>query len=935
MFDELQSLVAQFKALATEISDENAFSNCTSKWVDNLDRGIKLCEALPHLESINPGQSAQVSELETIALGLWNLSVALKTKGMVSAVSNAKIRHIAFWMLEFCGQCFENESNLKRLIMMGLKTGRAWLDGNVAEFAEKVLFKSEKCIQRLRKLVIDKNAVNEDSESSVKEKLEIEQDLFTLLCYQAETFVSLSRPEDALEQMLKAKELLPKFPKEASFLSMLCYNTGVELFQQKLFAEATVWLRESYELGKGQQSIGPKNQARTLRLLSYVYLEYKQDENIQNALNAISLANTEHCHPAGVFTKLKIVLLQNAADNVVKRACEELLSIPELTVDLSLNTLQTVNQYNRVEIMTWLIEELLKRFEHSPDIGKLLVTNAEVLLNAGMKKQAKEFVEYCITAHHTGRPLELSIKKRFHVLFWEQAAASYEGKDFEEALQWYNYSLSLYTQSDTGDLNLAKLHRNRANCLIATHQLDMAKEAIEQSVKNDPTCAHAQYICFKLALLENNNVKACESLKKLCELASTDNVIASGDSLGLCGLVALAAQQALETDKTEAACVALEHLSNTSTDIEQVLTSLRCLIRLKLSVADKSTEHRNEAFEIISYIRMGYNKLLKLQDEDNNRNQFVQNEANWLMKIAWNLALQYEDEPLQMKELYTLCSQLLSLNAQDESCQSRQMTCILMSAAACLQVARNTNEEDKRKGVLEECLEHLGACRELYGRIRQHFIGMPESHNRETDILLLLYEFEARIHLKDPGVENVLEKALTTSGPDPKTFETLAAIAIEPPAHNKNVGVRALKVAIRKHLQAKQPDLSKCSKLFHSLIQLCLSGGSAQDISGKQDAWNYYMEIFDLITTTQLGEYPEMEIVWLMTKAWNCGISLYSCNKYTEAEKWCGMSMRLLKYLPTFRNNYQDHMSSVYADILAKVENTAKRPSLEMLDVPV
>lgn len=47
--------------------------------------------------------------------------------------------------------------------------------------------------------------------------------------------------------------------------------------------------------------------------------------------------------------------------------------------------------------MTWMIEELLKRFEHSPDISKLLIANAEVLLQAGMKKEAKEFTEYCIT----------------------------------------------------------------------------------------------------------------------------------------------------------------------------------------------------------------------------------------------------------------------------------------------------------------------------------------------------------------------------------------------------------------------------------------------------------------------------------------------------------------------------------------------------------
>lgn len=104
------------------------------------------------------------------------------------------------------------------------------------------------------------------SDTFAKEKLETEQDLFTLLCYKTETYVTLSRPEDALEHMRLAKELLSKFPKEASYLSMLCYNTGVELYQQKLYDEAAVWLRESYELGKGQQAIGHKNQVVEIKL---------------------------------------------------------------------------------------------------------------------------------------------------------------------------------------------------------------------------------------------------------------------------------------------------------------------------------------------------------------------------------------------------------------------------------------------------------------------------------------------------------------------------------------------------------------------------------------------------------------------------------------------------------------------------------------------
>ena len=31
-----------------------------------------------------------------------------------------------------------------------------------------------------------------------------------------------------------------------------------------------------------------------------------------------------------------------------------------------------------------------------------------------------------VTAHHTGKALDLTVKKRFHILFWEQAAAAFE-----------------------------------------------------------------------------------------------------------------------------------------------------------------------------------------------------------------------------------------------------------------------------------------------------------------------------------------------------------------------------------------------------------------------------------------------------------------------------------------------------------------------------
>ena len=45
-----------------------------------------------------------------------------------------------------------------------------------------------------------------------------------------------------------------------------------------------------------------------------------------------------------------------------------------------------------------------------------------------------------------------------------------------------------------------------------------------------------------------------------------------------------------------------------------------------------------------------------------------------------------------------LCLQLLSLCPSDDSALSRQLTCLLMSAAACLQVARTTHDDTERVG---------------------------------------------------------------------------------------------------------------------------------------------------------------------------------------------------------------------------------------------
>ena len=107
------------------------------------------------------------------------------------------------------------------------------------------------------------------------------------------------------------------------------------------------------------------------------------------------------------------------------------------------------------------------------------------------------------------------------------------------------------------------------------------------------------------------------------------------------------------------------------------------------------------------------------------------------------------------------------------------------------------------------------------------------------------------------------------------------------------------------------------------------------------------------------GRFPEMEILWLLTKAWNCGIHLYryatswnssflhllflcqlshppppppppppslppsplpglhSTQRYKEAEQWCSLGMRFLKHLSQLKPSYEDQVTKQQCNSMA------------------
>lgn len=60
----------------------------------------------------------------------------------------------------------------------------------------------------------------------------------------------------------------------------------------------------------------------------------------------------------------------------------------------------------------------------------------------------------------------------------------------------------------------------------------------------------------------------------------------------------------------------------------------------------------------------------------------------------------------------------------------------------------------------------------------------------------------------------------------------------------------------------------------------------------------------------QPDDFPQMEALWLLTRAWNAGILLYSLARYVEAEKWCGLAMSFVRHLGSLRESYETQVKS-------------------------
>ncbi|XP_062468819.1 testis-expressed protein 11 isoform X7 [Pezoporus occidentalis] len=704
------------------------------------------------------------------------------------------------------------------------------------------------------------------------------------------------------------------------YLSILCYNFGVESYELKRYEESSFWLSQSYDIGKMdiKYSLGKEMQAKVLRLLATAYFEWDCNLYLEKALKAVSLANQEDLHPAGFFLKVKILLKSGASDEDINSAVAEFLH-HEMSLDFCLNTAKLLLEHGRESVGFDFLKSVSERFESSPNHGRITLLHIEFLLQSKRELLAKQKIEEIIIGYYTGKRLLPEALNQLHIILWDMAAKHYEAKSYSEALHWYNYSVSFYTPGQI-DQNLAKLQRNMASCYLHLKQVDKAKEAVKEAERCDPNSIFTKFSVYKIAVMEKDTNKAVEAvieMGKLAEESSQHEDKLRGEENTGTNLLSLAAQIALENEQQLVAIKALEYLAEHLQDCQQLFAALKCLVRLTLSkiMAENEEKRGEDINSMLTYLTLAHKRLAESFTDEKFTGDMKVLEAHWFRKVAWNLAVQLRGCPGKMRDFFLLSFKLSQFCPSDKAVLIAQKTCLLMAAAVDLEMGRQSVPRSEQVELLSQALQHLQACKEIWKilKLTGDFAKDP------TDTLLLLYEFEARSKLNDPALHNLMESVWEQPQIEVKTLEIIASLAMESPARYPVLCKKALKSALNLHRKQTVIDVEKFSKCLHSLINLSLPTGLTDlDACVLQEVWDYFEDGLSIISSTDA--YPEMEILWLMTRAWNTGVFQYTVGKCREAEQWCGLGMRFLNHLGSLKKTYEGHMIGLYSEVLDKLD---------------
>lgn len=430
---------------------------------------------------------------------------------------------------------------------------------------------------------------------------------------------------------------------------------------------------------------------------------------------------------------------------------------------------------------------------------------------------------------------------------------------------------------------------------MANDDLEAAREAYFQMTETAQNESRTRYLAFKLALQSDNYQLAVESLNIVAKQADRDPAFLYG--------CVLEAQQSRMRQLAVAALLAI--MDKLPSNVHHT-SLLRCTAKLLMGELENPQPNLDEVMQetLRVFESVSGNTQALFKGNVNQRRA----ELQWWMKNAYNTALKYcgQIHPEHLVRMLRVCTQLTELYPRDDGpmhndeLERRALLCHYLATAALVVLARSYPEDSRER--LQSYLEarkENAQFKTLSSKVApDNDVDKAKTLHRLLDILI--FDLECIINLRQwDQLDQALQSCLQLNGVD--RWNTLADVALTIQSKLSIIDVDSTThSSLMELLQnvindtwKKERNMVKAGRWLRISFSHDLRDGSgtfALDLLGQ--ATSMAKKGYEGKT----DPFPEMELQWLSTTAFNKAVDLLAQVQGQGCGQWLDGALELARY---------------------------------------
>ncbi|KAK0634593.1 meiosis protein SPO22/ZIP4 like-domain-containing protein [Bombardia bombarda] len=708
---------------------------------------------------------------------------------------------------------------------------------------------------------------------------------------------------DVAEHMYIKGERLQKFltPAYAEKLADVLYEIGKSLSVRSDYTMAIKWLERANTIINAQSLENLSREGIELRLavlqaLVTALLGSDTTEGLEQANKYVDYIESQ------VGNKLVVLLLRL---ELLQKTPAEVFD-GDAYADIIRLMMKSFNSSDSG--FKLILHHIRKLHDKCPGIGCTILD--EFILSLGVS-EINDWVEkaivtrlYVITGNHQrdsvevidavydmfsrlAGPLSALAAVASQALIWRKSEANFRQGQYELAERWCRLSLHTLFQNG-GPVNTSKIERKLLLCALGRNNLESATLMIQSMSKQSCEDPMTAYLAFKVAIRVEDRALAERCLEAVS--LSPDHI----DYLGAC----IAESQ--KVGDIACAIAALKKLQEKYEYKEPNAINLpalfRCTIRLLNLLVEKSGTDKSELVnDLCQQFDAVVLALERQQQEDEGSMLLNVDELEWFSRNAYNLALKHSStwDLRYVVRMLTACVSIIDHFPSDLGSTVEQSLKTLFSrfiiASALVSLARTQDNVQKQ---LRDYLEMRTHIKAFDNQLPEYLLHLDEQSRNDMirkHAMLLAFDFEAAVALgqwEDLG--GIVQRAVSCR--NVVAYQSMADSLLRAQAPGQ-VLYSTMRKIVNEIWVLETFDAVKLAKYTRCLFQATLPLDDGLTMSLLDEACNKARELRE-----NEGSWPEEELEWMATTAFNHSIDCYGAHESERAKEWATKAMNLAHY---------------------------------------